>query len=75
MFDEDDLAAIREGREEWETATLDRFGERRETFETDTGGQEIDRLYTPADVSDVTYGEDLGFPGEEPFTRGVYPTM
>ena len=79
MFDEDDLAAIREGREEWETGTLDptldRFGERRETFETDTGGQEIDRLYTPADVSDMEYAEDLGFPGEEPFTRGVYPSM
>ncbi len=79
MFDEDDLAAIREGREEWETGTLDptldRFGERRETFETDTGGQKIDRLYTPADISDMEHDEDLGFPGEEPFTRGVYPTM
>ncbi|MFB6229164.1 MAG: methylmalonyl-CoA mutase [Halobacteriales archaeon] len=79
MFDEDDLATIREDREEWETRTLDptleRFGERRETFETDTGGQEIDRLYTPADVSGMEYDEDLGFPGEEPFTRGVYPTM
>ncbi len=79
MFDEDDLAAIREGHEEWEAdtlgPTLDRFGERRERFETDTGGQGIDRLYTPADVDDLEYGEDLGFPGEEPFTRGVYPTM
>jgi methylmalonyl-CoA mutase N-terminal domain/subunit len=79
MFDEDDLAAIREGHEEWEAdtlgPTLDRFGERRETFETDTGGQEIDRLYTPADVADLEYDDDLGFPGGEPFTRGVYPTM
>jgi methylmalonyl-CoA mutase N-terminal domain/subunit len=79
MFDDDDLEAIREGREEWESETLgptlDRFGERRETFETDTGGQEIDRLYTPDDVSDLDYGEDLGFPGEDPYTRGVYPTM
>ena len=79
MFDEDDLAAIREGHEEWEAETLgptlSRFGERREPFETDTGGQEIDRLYTPADVADLDYDADLGFPGEEPFTRGVYPTM
>jgi methylmalonyl-CoA mutase N-terminal domain/subunit len=79
MFDEDDLATIRAGHEEWEAdtlgPTLDRFGERRETFETDTGGQEIDRLYTPADVADLEYDDDLGFPGGEPFTRGVYPTM
>ncbi|WP_114575423.1 methylmalonyl-CoA mutase [Saliphagus sp. LR7] len=78
MFDADDLAEIREGREEWEAETveplLERFGERRDSFRTDTGGQEVDRLYTPEDVADLDYGEDLGFPGEEPYTRGVYAT-
>ncbi|WP_436928339.1 acyl-CoA mutase large subunit family protein [Halosimplex halobium] len=79
MFDSDDLAAIREGKEEWEAETrgptVDRFGERKDTFETDTGGQAVDPLYTPADVADLDYEEDLGFPGEEPYTRGVYSTM
>ncbi|MFC5366536.1 acyl-CoA mutase large subunit family protein [Salinirubrum litoreum] len=79
MFDPDDLAEIRSAREEWEAETLgptlDRFGEREETFTTDTGGQEVDRLYTPDDVADLEYDADLGFPGEEPYTRGVYPTM
>lgn len=79
MFDEDDLRSIREGREEWEEETLqptlDRFGERKEEFTTDTGGHEVDPLYTPADVSGLDYGDDVGFPGEEPYTRGVYPTM
>ncbi|MFB6073071.1 MAG: methylmalonyl-CoA mutase [Halobacterium sp.] len=79
MYDEDDLAEIRESREDWEedtlSPTLDRFGERKEEFTTDTGGQQVDRLYTPADVSDLDYQEDLGFPGEDPYTRGVYPTM
>ncbi|PSP63509.1 methylmalonyl-CoA mutase [Halobacteriales archaeon QH_8_67_27] len=79
MFDPDDLAAIREGREEWEAETrgptVDRFGERTETFETDTGGQEVQPLYTPADVADLDYDDDLGFPGEKPYTRGVYSTM
>ena len=32
-------------------------------------------LYTPVDISDVDYLRDLGFPGKEPYTRGVYPTM
>ena len=35
----------------------------------------IKRLYTPADLAGQDYVEDLGFPGEAPFTRGVYPTM
>jgi methylmalonyl-CoA mutase N-terminal domain/subunit len=79
MFDEDDLAEIREGKERWEEETygptVERFGERKETFETDTGGQEVDPLYTPADVGDRDYGEEIGYPAEEPFTRGVYSTM
>ncbi|WP_435147233.1 acyl-CoA mutase large subunit family protein [Halobaculum sp. P14] len=79
MFDPDDLAEIREAKREWEaetlSPTLDRFGEREEQFTTDTGGQDVDRLYTPEDVADVDYEKDVGFPGEEPYTRGVYPTM
>ncbi|MFD1512272.1 acyl-CoA mutase large subunit family protein [Halomarina rubra] len=78
MFDEDDLRAIREGREEWTEETLDpvldRFGERKDRFAT-VSNHEVDRLYTPNDVADVDYDEDLGFPGEEPYTRGPYPTM
>ncbi|ERH07802.1 MAG: methylmalonyl-CoA mutase, N-terminal domain/subunit, partial [Halonotius sp. J07HN4] len=79
MFDKEDLEAIREAKAEWEAETaqptLDRFGERAEEFTTDTGGQTVKRLYTPADVADLEYQEDIGFPGEEPYTRGVYSTM
>jgi len=78
MFDEEDLAAIREGREDWETDTLDptlsAHGERQDRFAT-VSNLEVDRLYTPEDVAELDYGEDLGFPGEPPYTRGVYPTM
>jgi methylmalonyl-CoA mutase N-terminal domain/subunit len=78
MFDEDDLDAIRSAKEEWEAdevePVVDRFGERKETFTTDTGGHEVDRLYTPDDVGDLDYEADIGFPGEEPYTRGVYST-
>ncbi|USZ69069.1 methylmalonyl-CoA mutase family protein [Halorussus salilacus] len=79
MFDADDLEEIREAREEWDEETVgptvERFGERKEQFTTDTGGQEVERLYTPEDVADLDYEEDLGFPGEEPYTRGPYSTM
>ena len=78
MFDDDDLAAIRESREEWEAErldpVLDAYGERADRFAT-VSNHEVDRLYTPADVADLDYDEDLGFPGEPPYTRGVYPTM
>jgi methylmalonyl-CoA mutase N-terminal domain/subunit len=64
-------------REEWEKRTLEptlrRSPERQERFET-LSGIPLDRVYTPADVP-VEYLEDLGFPGEYPFTRGVQPTM
>ncbi|MFB6123395.1 MAG: methylmalonyl-CoA mutase [Haloferacaceae archaeon] len=79
MFDPDDLEAIREAKAEWEEETygptVERFGERKEEFKTDTGGQTVDPLYTPDDVADKDYREDVGFPGEEPYTRGVYSTM
>ncbi|RNJ26548.1 acyl-CoA mutase large subunit family protein [Halosegnis longus] len=79
MFDDEDLAAIREGKEEWHEETfeptVDRFGERKEEFTTDTGGREVDPLYTPADIDDHDYEDDAGYPAEAPFTRGVYSTM
>ncbi|ELZ97882.1 acyl-CoA mutase large subunit family protein [Haloferax sulfurifontis] len=78
MFDPDELEEIREAKAEWEDETLgptlDRFGERKAEFTTDTGGNVVERLYTPDDA-DVDYDEDVGFPGEKPYTRGVYPTM
>ena len=79
MFDPDDLAAIRSAKDDWEDETLDpvldRFGEREDEFTTDTDGHEVERLYTPDDVGERSYDEAFGFPGEEPYTRGVYPTM
>ena len=78
MFDESDLQRIRERKDEWESETLDpaldAYGERSGQFST-VSNLDVDRLYTPLDVADIDYDEDIGFPGEEPFTRGVYPTM
>ncbi len=36
---------------------------------------EIKDLYTPKDIENLDYLRDLGFPGEYPFTRGVYYNM
>ncbi|WP_323676698.1 methylmalonyl-CoA mutase family protein [Halorubellus sp. PRR65] len=78
MYDDDDLADIRESREAWESETLDpvldSYGERKDRFAT-VSNLDVDRVYDPTDVADLDHDEDLGLPGEEPYTRGPYPTM
>jgi len=78
MFDQNELAVLKDQREKWVKTTLQKtlkaHPERRETFVT-TSGVPVERLYTPLDVGDMDYVRDLGFPGEYPFTRGVHPTM
>ncbi|PSP62896.1 methylmalonyl-CoA mutase [Halobacteriales archaeon QH_8_64_26] len=78
MFDEEDLREIRESRSEWGKETLDpaleAYGERKDRFAT-VSNLGVDRIYTPEDVADLDYDGELGFPGEYPYTRGVYPTM
>jgi methylmalonyl-CoA mutase N-terminal domain/subunit len=74
---EETVDSLKRAKREWEEnavkPVLDRFPERREQFET-LSGIPLDRAYTPTDV-EVDYLEDLGFPDQYPFTRGVQPTM
>lgn len=65
---------LKELKEKWEEKFLNsgKFKERKETFETDSGIK-IERIYLPDENFD--YASKLGFPGEYPFTRGIYPTM
>jgi methylmalonyl-CoA mutase, N-terminal domain len=53
--------------------TLDKFAERKADFST-SSGISIPRLGLPSQPESA-YPEELGFPGEYPFTRGVQPTM
>ncbi len=70
--------AARRARERWEGETLRPFvqksPERAEDFRT-TSSVRVKRLYTSEDLGSFDELNDLGFPGEFPFTRGVYPTM
>jgi len=38
-------------------------------------GIDVKVVYTPEDLKDFDYSRHLGFPGEFPFTRGIYPAM
>src|SRR6266852_5311260 len=48
--------------------------ERKERFTT-LSGLPIDRLYTEENLAKWNPETALGYPGEFPFTRGIYPTM
>lgn len=62
----------------WQTEVvapaLARLPERQPEFTTPSGIP-LKRLYTPLDSSDADYLEQSNFPGQFPFTRGVYPSM
>src|SRR3954454_13472493 len=57
-------------RRESYTASPERRGELLSTI----SGIENEPLHTP-DTSPVDYERDLGYPGEPPYTRGIYPSM
>jgi methylmalonyl-CoA mutase, N-terminal domain len=59
---------------EWRRSRYDASAERSDELNETISGIELDPLYTPDTVA-TDYESDLGFPGEYPFTRGVYPSM
>ncbi|MEE8152150.1 MAG: methylmalonyl-CoA mutase family protein [candidate division NC10 bacterium] len=68
---------IAEAKKAWEEQVLKpalaRFKERGEFFTS--SGIPVNRLYTPEETADLDVVDSLGFPGQYPYTRGIYPTM
>jgi methylmalonyl-CoA mutase N-terminal domain/subunit len=66
------------GRERWERETyrpfIERAPERRVRLES-LSGIPIRPLYTPEDLAGRSWEAEIGYPGEYPYTRGVYPSM
>src|SRR5271154_1270413 len=66
------------GERAWEEKTLEptlaKSPERAHEF-TSISNYPIRRLYTAADLPDWNPEQDLGYPGEPPYTRGIHPTM
>jgi methylmalonyl-CoA mutase N-terminal domain/subunit len=65
---DDKIAAV---RKDWESRCLKKPPEKIES----TSGMGINIVYSPAEIPDFNYLQDVGFPGEYPFTRGIQPTM
>ena len=72
-----DSSSEHELKERWEEEvlkpSLKRQGERKPSFQT-VSLEEVNRLYTPADVSDIDFERDIAFPGQFPYTRGIHAT-
>ena len=66
-------------REETLAPTVERFGERKQRFTTSSDDLPVEPLYTPSDVASIepteAYLDEIGFPGDYPYTRGVQPNM
>jgi methylmalonyl-CoA mutase N-terminal domain/subunit len=62
----------------WEQQTLEpalkKIPERNIPFTT-VSGVPIKRLYTPADIQDIDFEKEIGWPGEYPYTRGIHPSL
>ncbi|MBF8278849.1 MAG: methylmalonyl-CoA mutase [candidate division NC10 bacterium] len=73
-----DREKLQDARKRWEEETLkptlERAKERVPEFTTPSG-LPVKRLYTPEDAEGRDYLEAVGFPGQYPYTRGIYPTM
>jgi methylmalonyl-CoA mutase N-terminal domain/subunit len=84
------LSKLQSLKRDWQSTVLEpqvqRFGERQNRFTTSSDDLVVAPLYTPDDLAPPAspqrsddensyYAEQLGFPGEYPFTRGVQPNM
>lgn len=73
MFDKDIIEKIKIEKEKWDN-DYKSAKERDIKFETDSGIP-IKPLYTPLDIRNHDFLNKSGFPGQPPYTRGVYPSM
>ena len=56
-----------------ESPALNKHSERKKSFQS-VSLEEVERLYTPADIADLDFAKDISFPGEFPYTRGIHAT-
>ena len=72
MYDKEFIEKLTKEKGNWDE-NLNNASERKKEFKTPSGIV-LKRLYTPLDVKE-DYFKEIGFPGQPPYTRGVYPNM
>jgi len=77
MFKKESIEKIGVDNKKWQQVfkeSTSNAPERLKRFST-VSDHPVQNLYTPFDIKDLDYSNDIGFPNQYPFTRGVQPTM
>ncbi len=77
MFKDEKMQELKDKTAAWEQSlqkSLEKRPERKPDFQTDSYIP-VETVYTPLDLENFDYLEQLGLPGEYPFTRGVQPNL
>ncbi len=70
-----DSRSMADAGQQWEKQYAQQIGNKDRVIKN-RSGIEVQPLYTPDNLQDSTeFQEKLGFPGQFPYTRGIYPTM
>ena len=72
MISDEELLKLQERYSRWREKT-DSIPQRKSSHKTPSQ-IDVDRLYTPGDMTETDYLGDLGLPGEYPYLRGIHPT-
>ena len=68
----DNLKDIEKRKENWKKEILN---QKKYSAAFTSWGDDLEVVYTPDNLKETNYSEEIGFPGDFPFTRGVYPSM
>jgi methylmalonyl-CoA mutase N-terminal domain/subunit len=75
-YQDDALETMAEARQRWEAAKAKSEAQipfwKRDW--TTVSGMEVPQLVTPEQVADIDPRQEIGIPGEYPYTRGIHPT-
>jgi methylmalonyl-CoA mutase N-terminal domain/subunit len=76
IYEDGVLETMAEARQRWESARTKAEAQIpfwKRDFTT-VSGMEVPHLVTPEQVADIDPREEIGIPGEYPYTRGIHPT-
>ncbi len=77
MYESGFLEELRGRVTDWKDTTLKeklaKIPENSAEFRSGSGEFVTERVYTPLHTAKMNYNEDIGFPGQYPFTRGIDP--
>ena len=74
LFSPASIEEIRQEKVKWQEKTRSVEEKGQGVFNT-LSGLPVRPLYSPEDIPQLDYLQDMGFPGEKPFVRGIHPAM